>query len=713
MSDILAKLNPQQREAVVHPGGPVLVLAGAGSGKTRVLTHRVAYLVDACAVPPGRILAITFTNKAANEMKERLTGLIGEKVRNLWVSTFHAACVRILRRDIPALGYPRSFLIYDEQDQQSLIRRCLRELNLDEKRYPPRAVAFAIGQAKNQLWTPERLAHEARDLFGHQVARIYHLYQEKLKENQALDFDDLIMQTVLLFREHPAVLEYYQEKFLHILVDEYQDTNHAQYVLVSLLGARHRNVYVVGDPDQAIYRWRGADVRNILEFERDYPEARIILLEQNYRSTQAILDAATAVIRHNPGRKDKNLWTENGYGFPPVGYEAADEGDEARFVAAEILRLCAQEGRSFGDFAVLYRTHAQSRVLEECFLHLGLPYEVYGGLRFYERKEIKDLLAYLRVLANPADTVSLERIINVPRRGVGEVTWVKLLAEASRRGVPLWEVLRQIDTVEGLSRRVKRDVGRFVAFMDELRARREETALTHLVERLLEESGYLAALEADRSEEGRARLENVKEFLSVTLAYDRETAPTGKSLDDFLGRLALVTDLDQYRGGERVVLLTLHMAKGLEFPVVFLVGLEEGLFPHARALLDPAELEEERRLCYVGMTRARERLYLTWARERTLYGYSDCNAVSRFVQEIPPDLLQRKDSAGLQEAAAHPEAGGFSPGEVVEHARWGRGVVVRLWGEGNDAEVSVAFPEVGIKRLLLAFAPLRKVESGG
>ncbi|MGB9920498.1 MAG: DNA helicase PcrA [Moorellales bacterium] len=704
--DLLRGLNPRQREAVEHPGGPVLVLAGAGSGKTRVLTHRVAYLIRQHRVPPSRILAITFTNKAANEMKERLAALLGSQVQDLWVSTFHAACVRILRRDIPALGYPRSFVIYDEADQQALLRRGLKELNLDEKRYPPRTLAAAIGQLKNQLWTPERALHEARDLYARQVARVYSWYQEKLKENLALDFDDLIMQTVLLFRERPEILRYYQEKFLHILVDEYQDTNHAQYVLVSLLGARHRNVYVVGDPDQSIYRWRGADIRNILEFERDYPEAKVILLEQNYRSTQAILEAANALIRRNQGRKDKALWTENDYGAPLTGYEALDENDEARFVAREILRLRQEEGRPFGHFAVLYRTHAQSRALEEVFLHLGIPYEIFGGLRFYERKEIKDLLAYLRVLVNPADTVSLERIINVPRRGVGDVTWSRILARAAATNRTAWEVLADIHRVEGVSQRVRRNVSRLVEFMEALRAEKERLPVTQLVDRVLNESGYLAELQADSSPEGRARLENVEEFLSVALAYDREPGPE-KSLEDFLARLALVTDLDHYQGGDRVVLLTLHMAKGLEFPVVFLVGLEEGIFPHVRSLSDRAELEEERRLCYVGMTRARERLYLTWARVRTLYGYTEAHPVSRFVQEIPPSLIMMEETT--EAAPAPPPAeDGFRLGEVVEHARWGRGVVVQV----SAGQVTVAFPEVGIKHLLLEYAPLRRVEDG-
>ncbi|MCR4420237.1 MAG: DNA helicase PcrA [Clostridia bacterium] len=703
--DLLRGLNPRQREAVEHPGGPVLVLAGAGSGKTRVLTHRVAYLIRRHRVPAGRILAITFTNKAANEMKERLEVLLGGQVRDLWVSTFHAACVRILRRDIPALGYPRSFVIYDEADQQALLRRGLKELNLDEKRYPPRSLAAAIGQLKNQLWTPERAQHEARDLYARQVARVYAWYQEKLKENFALDFDDLIMQTVILFREHPEILRYYQEKFLHILVDEYQDTNHAQYVLVSLLGARHRNVYVVGDPDQSIYRWRGADIRNILEFERDYPEARVILLEQNYRSTQAILEAANALIRQNRERPDKALWTENDYGLPPVGYEALDESDEARFVAREILRLRQEEGRPFSHFAVLYRTHAQSRVLEECFLRLGLPYEVFGGVRFYERKEIKDLLAYLRVLVNPADTVSLERIINVPRRGVGDVTWSRILAEAAAGGRTAWEVLADAGRLEGVSRRVKNNLSRLVEFMEALRAEKDALPVTRLVERLLEDSGYLAELRADATPEGQARLENVEEFLSVALAYDREPEPE-KSLEDFLARLSLVTDIDQLREADRVVLLTLHMAKGLEFPVVFLVGLEEGVFPHVRSLGERAELEEERRLCYVGMTRARERLYLTWARVRTLYGYTEAHPVSRFVQEIPPSLIMLEEA--VEAEPSPPAADGFRLGEVVEHARWGRGVVVQV----SPGQVTVAFPEAGIKHLLLEYAPLRKVEDG-
>jgi DNA helicase-2/ATP-dependent DNA helicase PcrA len=707
-TDILAGLNPRQREAVEHGDGPVLVLAGAGSGKTRVLTHRVAYLIRHRRVAPGRILAITFTNKAANEMKERLVALVGEKVQDIWVSTFHSACVRILRRHIGCLGYPSSFVIYDEEDQQSLLRRCLRELNIDEKRYSPRSVAGAISQAKNLLWTPERFAAEASDVFSRQVAKIYALYQKQLRENCALDFDDLIMQAIVLFREHPEILRYYQEKFLHILVDEYQDTNHAQYVLVSLLGARHRNVYVVGDPDQSIYRWRGADLRNILEFERDYPEAKVILLEQNYRSTQVILEAANAVIRQNSGRREKALWTENDYGVPLVGYEASDEGEEARFVAQEILRLREEEGRPFNHFAVLYRTHAQSRVLEECFLHLGIPYDIYGGLRFYERKEIKDIVAYLRVLVNPADLVSLERIINVPRRGVGEVTWSRILAEAARQGEPVWSVLQRIEEVEDLGRTVRRNLTRFVSFMDDLRRAKDELPVIRLVERVLIESGYLGELQGDTSPQGQARLENVEEFLSVALSYDREPLVEGRSLEDFLARLSLVSDFDQYREADRVIMLTLHMAKGLEFPVVFLVGMEEGVFPHARSMVDRAELEEERRLCYVGMTRARERLILTWTRSRTLYGCTDANPVSRFVKEIPAKLLVIERASEIPEVPVDRNAE-FRLGDLVEHARWGRGVIVQVRGQGRDTQVSVAFPEVGIKHLLLEYAPLRKL----
>lgn len=711
--DLLAGLNPKQKEAVEAVDGPVLVMAGAGSGKTRVLSSRVAYLIRYLRVHPGRILAITFTNKAANEMKERLAGMVGEDVRHLWVSTFHSACVRILRRNAAAAGYPHGFVIYDDTDQQAVIKRCLKELNLDEKRYTPKAIAGTIGQFKNSLWTPDRAAHEAYNLFTTEASRVYRAYQQKLKENQAMDFDDLIMQTVLLLRDNPEVLAYYQEKFQYILVDEYQDTNHAQYVLISLLGARNRNVYVVGDPDQSIYRWRGADIRNILEFERDYPEARVILLEQNYRSTQAILEAANHVIGNNAGRMEKALWTENDYGMPPAGYEAVNEADEARFIAQEILRLREDEARPFGDFAVLYRTHALSRVLEECFLRMGVPYEIYGGLRFYERKEIKDILAYLRVLVAPADSVSLERIINVPRRGVGGVSWARIVGEAAASGLPVWEVLTRIERLDGVTKRVKRNLAEFVRLIENLREQMDGVAISDLVERVLQESGYLDELRADKSDQGEARLENVKEFLSVTMNYDRDPEIEDKSLVEFLSRLALITDLDSRQGGgDRVMMLTMHTAKGLEFPVVFLIGLEEGLFPHARSLAETAELEEERRLCYVGMTRARERLYLSWARERTLYGNTGCNPVSRFVQEIPSQLLAMESAPPAVEPAA-PAAracpDGLRLGDVVEHNRWGRGVVVQVRGEGSEAQVSVAFQDAGIKHLILQYAPLRKL----
>ncbi|MEW6661032.1 MAG: DNA helicase PcrA [Bacillota bacterium] len=728
MKELFANLNPEQEEAVKHIEGPLLVLAGAGTGKTRVLTSRVAYLLFE-GVRPFQILAITFTNKAAQEMKERLALMVGPLAEDLWVSTFHAACVRILRREIGVLGYQPNFVIYDTSDQQVLLKNCLKELSFDDKRFPPRAVGHAINQAKNRLLNPDQFSSLASTWYEQEIARVYHLYQHRLRAFNACDFDDLIMKTVELFERHPEVLRYYQEKFKYILVDEYQDTNHAQYKLVKLLSQRHHNLCVVGDPDQSIYRWRGADIQNILDFEKDYPEAKVIRLEQNYRSTGNILSAANAVIACNSNRKHKNLWTDQSAGHPLVLFAGESEWAEARFVVEEIMRLHREEGLDYRNFALLYRTHAQSRVLEEMLMQKGLPYQILGGLRFYERKEIKDLLAYLRVLQNPADNISLQRVINVPRRGIGETTWSRLETLAAQYGLSVIEVL---DNAE-VGGRAAKALAAFKELIEDLCEARFRLTVTELVDKVLLATGYLQELEAENTPEAWARLENLQEFKSVTRNYDQNSEE--KTLEGFLTQVSLVADIDTYEEGDAVTLMTLHTAKGLEFPVVFLVGMEEGIFPHNQALLDEVELEEERRLCYVGMTRAQQKLYLSNARERTLYGNLVANKQSRFIYEVPGELLLVEGNRlSLQEGLGHGSQ--FSPrqetwqasksrsqgvktagektvsfnlGDRVEHSKWGEGVVVKVQGEGADGKITVAFPNQGLKELMIAYAPLKKI----
>lgn len=719
MQDLLAKLNPPQQEAVQHADGPLLIIAGAGSGKTRVLTHRVAYLIRR-GVDPAAILAITFTNKAANEMKERLTALVGEReVARLWVSTFHAACVRILRREIAALGYQGNFIIYDTADQQTLLKNCLKELNLDEKKFTPRAVLAAISQAKNKLISPAQYDLEAADYYELKISSLYKLYQEKLKAANALDFDDLLMLTVRLFRENQAALHYYQHKFRYILVDEYQDTNHAQYMLIQMLAREYRNICVVGDPDQSIYGWRGADIQNILDFEEDYQEARVIKLEQNYRSTKTILQAANYVIANNYGRKAKELWTDNEQGQPIACFLGQDERHEADYITSEIYRLHNQAGRSYRDFAILYRTNAQSRVFEETFIRYGIPYEVFGGLKFYERKEIKDIIAYLRVLINPNDAVSMARIINVPKRGIGEATFEKVVSHAGQKGLSISAALQEADHIAGLGPRFVTKLQQFSDLLVSFKDKLDKIPLTDLVQTLLSETGYLSELEQEKTTEAQTRIENLHEFLSVTAEFDRHAEE--KTLEAFLAQVALVSDVDSYAENEEaVVLMTLHTAKGLEFPVVFLPGFEEGIFPHSRTLLDEAEVEEERRLCYVGMTRARELLYITRAWQRTLYGNTLYNPPSRFLDEIPPGLTEglankqkaRPDSApaSTQVLPAKEQAPdlSFKLGDHIVHAKWGAGVIVKIDGQGKDACLSIAFPGLGIKTVISQYAPIRK-----
>jgi DNA helicase-2/ATP-dependent DNA helicase PcrA len=767
--ELLAGLNPVQREAVAHEGGPLLIVAGAGSGKTRVLTHRIAWLIAEQHVSPFEILAITFTNKAAEEMKARVAALVGPVARKMWVSTFHSACVRILRRDAGRLGFRSSFTIYDEADSVRLTGYVLRDLGLDAKKFPPRSVHGVISAAKNELVDPAAYKARAANIYERRIAEVFAEYERRLLAASAMDFDDLLTNTVKLFREHPDVLEHYQLRFKHVLVDEYQDTNRAQNEMVLLLAAAHHNVAVVGDSDQSVYRFRGADMRNILEFEDAFPDATIVVLEQNYRSTQTILDAANAVIANNERRKPKALWTEAGAGVPITRYMAESEHDEASFIAHEMGRLHDVDGLAWSDIAVFYRTNAQSRVIEEELVRRSIPYRVIGGTRFYDRKEIKDVLAYLRAVTNPADEVSIKRVVNVPKRGVGDTSVGRLDAWAAAHGVTFGDVLVDAEAA-GVSGKALTGVRALVALLDELRARAGAGAGPgELLDAILDETGYRAELEADRSIEAAGRLENLDELVGTAREYGE--------VDAFLEDVSLVSDADQLDDAAgQVVLMTLHTAKGLEFPAVFLVGLEEGVFPHLRALSDPDELEEERRLAYVGITRAQRRLYLTSAWSRTLWGSTQYNPPSRFVREIPEHLVadhqpatrrgplggstwggrvwagggrggrwgeepggRRGDEHGgrsdtedegrvfgrggredhrerVVDAALRPtpakttgaEQLGLHIGDDVVHAKWGEGIVIDLSGSGDKAEVTVRFPGIGEKRLLLAWSPLKR-----
>nr|WP_246649741.1 DNA helicase PcrA [Nonomuraea coxensis] len=747
---LLDGLNPQQREAVIHHGSPLLIVAGAGSGKTRVLTHRIAYLLAERDVHPGEILAITFTNKAAKEMKERIDKLIGPRSRAMWVMTFHSACMRILRREAKRLGFPSSFSIYDQADSQRLMAMVCREMDLDPKRYPPRSFSAQVSNFKNELVDYESALDRAGSHLEKTLAQAYKSYQLKLTEAGAMDFDDIIMNTVTLFQLFPDVAEHYRMRFRHVLVDEYQDTNHAQYILIRELvghpelrtadgeqvrsGTSQSELCVVGDADQSIYAFRGATIRNILEFERDYPDARTILLEQNYRSTQNILAAANAVISRNESRKPKNLWSDQGDGPKIVGYVADNEHDEAMFVAQEVDRLSDEEGVRPGDVAVFYRTNAASRVFEEIFIRTGLPYKVVGGVRFYERKEVKDLLAYLRVLANPGDVVSLRRILNVPKRGIGERAEAMVEALAARERITYWEALRRADEAYGMATRSLNAVREFVAMLEELIAKAAGVPPSALAEEVLAATGYRAELEASEDPQDESRLENLNELISVASEFE-EANPEG-TLVEFLEQVSLVADADQIPeadGGQGVVtLMTLHTAKGLEFPVVFLTAMEDGVFPHVRSLGEPKELEEERRLAYVGITRARQRLYLTRAAVRSSWGAPAFNPASRFVNEVPGTLIDwRTDpeksawsAATRREPAARPAparggaagagAGGrkvpsLTPGDRVTHDQFGLGTVVSVDGVAEKTKVKVDFGSGGEKTLLLAYAPLEKL----
>ncbi|MEV6119137.1 DNA helicase PcrA [Streptomyces sp. NPDC052077] len=771
---LLEGLNENQRAAVVHSGTPLLIVAGAGSGKTRVLTHRIAHLLAERDVHPGQILAITFTNKAAGEMKERVEQLVGPRANAMWVMTFHSACVRILRRESKRLGFTSSFSIYDAADSKRLMALVCRDLDLDPKRFPPKSFSAKISNLKNELIDEEDFAAQAADGFEKTLAQAYALYQSRLREANALDFDDLIMTTVNLLRAFPDVAEHYHRRFRHVLVDEYQDTNHAQYSLVrELVGTGEHPVEVppeaevppaelcvVGDADQSIYAFRGATIRNILQFEEDYPDATTILLEQNYRSTQTILSAANAVIERNESRRPKNLWTNQGAGATITGYVADTEHDEAQFVADEIDRLTDAGDARAGDVAVFYRTNAQSRVFEEVFIRVGLPYKVVGGVRFYERKEVRDVLAYLRVLANPEDSVPLRRILNVPKRGIGDRAEAMIDALAQRERISFPQALRRVDEAYGMAARSANAVKRFNTLMEDLRTIVESGAgPATVLEAILERTGYLAELQASTDPQDETRIENLQELAAVALEFEQErgagaeaaegagdaegTAPGG-TLADFLEKVALVADSDQIPdeedGGGVVTLMTLHTAKGLEFPVVFLTGMEDGVFPHMRALGQAKELEEERRLAYVGITRARERLYLTRSTLRSAWGQPSYNPPSRFLEEIPAPHLEWKRTGASAPVSSGPVSGiaaslsssrsrssasgasGFATrrtaekptvslavGDRVTHDQFGLGTVVGVNGTGANAEATVDFGDTKPKRLLLRYAPVEKL----
>lgn len=719
--DLLDNLNDVQKKAVLHSEGPVLVLAGAGSGKTRVLTTKVAYLIRYKGVPPYKILAITFTNKAAQEMKDRVAKLVPESVHDLWVCTFHAACMRILRRQALAAGLGPNFGIYDEDDQLTVIKECFKEQNIDEKRFPPKAVLNSISQAKNRLVGPEEFDRQAYDYYSKVVSKVYGMYQERLKNNNALDFDDILAVTVRMFENAPPILKYYQDKFAYVLIDEYQDTNHAQYTLVNMLAAGHRNLCVVGDPDQGIYSWRGADLNNILSFEKDYPEAGVYVLDQNYRSTKTILEAANQVIKNNPGRKEKKLWTAVGDGAPVIVFTGDTEREEAYFVAGRMEKLHRDPYNiNYSDMAVFYRTHAMSRALEEILVQNGIPYRIIGGLRFYDRKEIKDLIAYLKLIDNHSDMVSLSRVINVPKRGVGKVSLKKLIDYTRENGCGCIDSLIGADKIPGLQAKIKKECVGLGQLLRDISDRAKNLSVTALVMEVLDRTGYLAELEADKTVESMTRQENLKEFLTVTGEYD--SRGEDGSLTDFLSGLSLLTSADtQDDQADQVSLMTLHSAKGLEYPVVFLIGMEEGVFPHARALDEPQEMQEERRLAYVGITRSMETLYLTRCWQRTLYGTARFNAPSRFLKEIPEYLITTADpiDGGNQDnvgATAGPApqkriTADFAVGDTVCHGKWGMGTVQNVRGSGESAEVRVDFPGFGTRTLLVKYAPLEKVEN--
>lgn len=733
MNPIFDTLNDRQCEAVKHTEGPLLITAGAGSGKTKVLTCRIAHLLE-LGVAPYRILAITFTNKAAKEMKERVTNLVGAQADSIWLSTFHSFCAKLLRFEVDGFhGYTRNFTIYDSSDQLVLVKDCLKKLNLDDKQFMPRSVLGTISSAKNVLMDAKAFAAQASDFYEQKVADVYALYQEKLRENNAVDFDDLLFLAVRLLQEKEDIREKYQSRFQYILVDEYQDTNHAQYALTKILAARWRNICVVGDADQSIYAWRGADIRNIIDFTRDYPDAASIKLEQNYRSTKTILHAANAVIDNNESRPKKTLWTENPAGNKIIHYQAQTEHDEADYIAGVIYNRHEISHEPYGDMAILFRTNAQSRVLEEKLMRYAIPYTMVGGTKFYDRKEIKDVLAYLRLLYNPEDSLSLTRIINVPKRNIGATTMEHVAAYAEEQGISLFEALSSTDEIP-VTKRARTSLENFAAMIFDLLNDIEGKDVLSLIETVIKQTGYGDMLdkEAEHDPQGESRKENVGEFLSVAKDY-MDSNPDG-NLQDFLENVALVSDVDDFESSDsKVTLMTLHAAKGLEFPVVFLTGLDEGLFPHSRTLLDPSQVEEERRLAYVGITRAERQLYVTNATTRTMYGRISAYMPSRFLAEIPPQLMEdyhRKSAMPQSRTTAvpgkqrvsiltkpvasslpkkHAVNDTFAKGDKVRHKIWGIGTVLDVIGEGTNMQMKIQFPTKGVRQVVVKYAPLEKI----
>ncbi|MFY9901618.1 MAG: DNA helicase PcrA [Trichococcus sp.] len=751
--DLIKGMNPRQAEAVLATEGPLLIMAGAGSGKTRVLTHRMAYLLEEKSVNPWNILAITFTNKAAKEMKERVIRLVGTVGNDMWVSTFHSMCVRILRRESEQIGYARSFTICDQSETETLMKRIIREKNLDSKKFDHRMILGRISQAKNELQTPKEFGDFAGGYIDNIVFECYKDYQKALENSQSMDFDDLIMLTVKLFQEYPETLSYYQNKFHYIHVDEYQDTNFAQYQLVQLLASKFKNICVVGDADQSIYGWRGADMENILNFEKDYPDAKVVLLEQNYRSTKKILRAANDVIQNNVNRKEKELWTDNPDGENIVYYRGQSEHDEARYVISKMQQEVRENKRQYGDFAVLYRTNAQSRVIEENLLKSNIPYKMVGGRKFYDRKEIKDLLAYLRLIVNPSDDLSFGRIVNVPKRGIGDASVEKLREFANMHDLTLLQASQDV-AMSSVSGKAAKELKKFATIMDNLHKMQEFLPITELVQELLSQTTYLEALEMEKTLESEARIENINEFLSVTQEFDKMNQDDF-DLTSFLTDLALVSDLDQIEEEPQseVTLMTMHAAKGLEFPIVFIIGMEDGIFPSSRSFMDEDQMEEERRLAYVGITRAEQRLFLTNAYSRMLYGRTMSNPASRFLDELDGSVLDREDSSGstssmysskpassggrwktasdtrqekafsqtfsagprekttqsVQQTGSSGAANlGWAVGDKASHKKWGTGIVVQTSGEGDGLTLDIAFKDIGIKRLLASFAPIEK-----
>jgi len=751
--DLIKTLNPEQQAAVQKTEGALLIIAGAGSGKTRVLTYRVAYLLQQ-GVYPERILAITFTNKAALEMKHRILEMVGEVGQNIWISTFHSMCVKILRCDIEALGFKKSFTILDQDDSRRIIKRLIQEKNLDDKKYTVSAVSDAIDRAKNQMQSPSDLLKAAIDPFGKNVAAIMTAYERYNLEHHSLDFNDLLNVTIKLFKEHPEILAYYSERFQYIMVDEYQDTNYSQYLLIKMLSSSHGNLCVVGDEDQGIYSWRGADITNILNFEKDYPQVTVIKLEQNYRSTQEILDAAHCVIEHNRQRKGKKLWTQRNSGQKVILLEAENGRDEARSVIAMIEKLSKEKKLDYDQFAILYRTHAQSRNFEDLCNEQGIPYVLVGGIKFWNRKEIKDILAYCRVMVNPYDDVSLQRIINVPKRGIGNTSFEHIRAFAQEMGIPYYAALEEVDSIPNLQGRVVKLVKDFVTLLDNFRKLSSYLSVSETLKTVAEKSGYLTELQYNNLQEQEERRENVGELINVAAEYEKKE-DIDNTLEGFLTNAALYNQDEEDRSedvGPRVRLMSLHAAKGLEFPVVFLTGMEENVFPMARAIFDENDIEEERRLCYVGMTRAKDILFLTYAQTRTTYGFTNYNPRSRFINEVDPELLQvglhkaksKKPEMEPIKPAANPfqwdnwgkehskkqeapvlkstvqsskpssktepvKALTFEVGEQVKHKIWNIGTITKVEGSSDNQEIYVDFPDVGSKRLIVKYAALEKV----